>query len=171
MSTDAFDRCLDWLRETYWEHRFFVERDLVWTLQKRLRLTLAEVDQSYRVFNDYPIMPGNRRALCTDLAILRGQTVELSVEFKYEPDHRRGGATSEIWPTKLNPSVVFWGKDGVLKDVDRCRKYVAEDRCESATSIFIDEGGLFRHRTPHPGTRWLDWTYGDRSVALLIGRF
>src|SRR6266700_1948153 len=68
----------------------------------------------FRVFHDYPILPGKRRSLCVDLAILNTDSlVEVAVEFKYEPSHNR----SDIWPTKLKPSVVFWGDDGVGKDV------------------------------------------------------
>jgi len=37
----AFRRTLDWLREHFGEFRFFVERDLVWTLQQRLGTELG----------------------------------------------------------------------------------------------------------------------------------
>ena len=64
MSTIAlFEDTLDWLRINYDEFRFFVERDLVWTAQKRLSLQVAERDLPLSVFNDYPMLPGNRRSL------------------------------------------------------------------------------------------------------------
>lgn len=104
-----------------------------------------------------------------------GGDVPVAIEFKYEPDHARGGGdTPEIWPSKLNPSVVFWGRDGVLKDVQKCKRYVSENRCDLALLIFVDEGGFFRHRPPHPGTQWEDWECSGesaRSISVLRGTF
>ena len=99
--------------------------------------------------------------------------VELAIEFKYEPDHERGkGPNNDIWPTKLDPSVVFWGKEGVLKDVERCKKFIKKEVAKVAVSIFIDEGGLFRHRDPHSGTKWIDWDSIDKQkISILIGYF
>lgn len=176
MGVHLAEQGLDRLHATYWDHGFFVERDVVWTLQRWLRETVRREGLPFRIFHDYPIVPKPRRALCTDLAILTDAgEVAVAVEIKYEPDHARGvGDAAEIWPTKLNPSVVFWGKDGVLHDVERCQHFVAEDRCQTAMSLFIDEGGAFRHRPPHPGTRWIDWEYGGaprRRVSVLRGIF
>ena len=99
--------------------------------------------------------------------------VELAIEFKYEPDHERGkGPNCNIWPTKLYPSVVFWGKEGVLKDVKRCEEFIDKGVATAAVTIFIDEGGLFRHKNPHPGTEWIDWdSNGKQKISILIGRF
>jgi len=162
-----------WLWEHYSEFRFFTERDVVWTIQRHLLDVIEQQALAFSVFNDFPIEPGARRALSVDLAILRpNERVALALEFKYEPDHRRGhGDEREIWPTKLSPSVVFWGAEGVLKDMERIKRWVNDGRAEAAFAIFIDEGGLFRSREPHPGAQWFDIQSGgneDRRIPVLL---
>jgi len=119
------------------------------------------------------MLKGNRRSLSTDLAIVDPQGgVALAAEIKYEPDHRRADRRGEIWPTKVQPSVVFWGEEGVLKDVHRIQDFVKEGRTPVAYSVFFDEGGHFRRSPPHPGTEWRDWTCGGarpRKVSVLTG--
>ena len=149
---------MDWLREHYGEYRFFAERDVVWTVQKHILAVIEEAQLPYRVFNDLTISKGIR----ADLAILDAGSIEVAVEFKYEPSHsrstERGG---DIWPTKLDPSVVFWtGAGSVAKDVQRTREYVEQGKAKAAYSLFIDEGGEFRRRNPHPGSEWRDWGEG-----------
>ena len=56
MIKELFEDTLDWLRETYWTHDFYVERDLVWTIQKKLSRMIVERKLPFRVFNDYPII-------------------------------------------------------------------------------------------------------------------
>ena len=56
----------------------------------------------YRI-NDYAILPGSRRAICADIAILHDAEVAIAVEFKFEPSHRR----EDIQKQKL--PVVLWG--------------------------------------------------------------
>lgn len=164
-----FEGVLDWLWRNYADFRFFAECDIVWTVQLRVAQQIREQRLSYRVFNDHPILPGNRRSQCTDLAILDGDArVRVAAEFKYEPSHTRGGI--DIWPSKLIPSVVFWGADGVGKDLDRVREYVAEGRAEVAYSVFIDEGGVFRHRPPHLGAEWKDVGPGGSGPSVLWSR-
>jgi hypothetical protein len=160
-----FEESMEWLRQNYPGFRFFVERDVVWTLQLRLSELAKARALPFRVFNDYPILPGNRRSLCADIAILNRQDkVEVAVEFKYEPCHKR----TDIWPTKF--PVVFWNDDGVGKDVKRVHEFVEKGAVRVAYAVFIDEGGAFRSRTPHPGSRWVDWTLTgaeSRRVSVL----
>ena len=169
-----FTQVLDWFQLNYGNYDFFVERDVVWTFQQRLTEMVCENNLPFEVYNDFPMIKAERRSFCTDLAVLnRRNEVELAVELKYEPDHRRGfGVMRDIWPTKLSPSVVFWGEEGVEKDVERARQYVSQRIAKSAISLFIDEGGLFRHRQPPQNTKWTDWNCGGkkpRKVAMLIG--
>ena len=147
-----------WLREHYGEHRFFAERDIVWTVQKHILGTLEEEQLPYRVFNDLTISKGVR----ADLVILYAGSIEVAVEFKYEPSHSRSTEhRGDIWPTKLDPSVVFWiGAGSVAKDVQRTREYVEQGQARTGYSVFIDEGGAFNHRNPHPGSEWLNWGEG-----------
>jgi hypothetical protein len=108
----------------------------------------------FEVFNDYPLLPGTRRARSADLVIRNaGQGALVAAEFKYEPSHRR--AEFVALPGKL--PVVFWGLDGVAKDVIRIREFVEAGVVRAGFAVFIDEGRYFRHRPPHPGTAWRDW--------------
>jgi hypothetical protein len=139
---ELFDRGLDWLRANYGNYEFFAERDLVWVLQQKLWEIIDKDNLSLEVYHNFPIA-GKQ----TDLAILNKQNeVELAIEFKYEPDHRRRG----FWPTKF--PVVFW-KEGVGKDIERASQYVKKGKAKLAVTIFVDEGGYFRHRKPYPNTK------------------
>lgn len=160
-ASELFESAIAWLRENYACFRFFVERDIVWTVQTRIIGLIEEQDLPYRIFNEHPILSGKRRRLC-DLAILNHtESVEVAVEFKYEPSHKR----SDIRPTKF--PVVFWGDDGVGEDVRRIQDFVAKKKARVAYSVFVDEGGYFRHRVPHPGSKWIDWGTG---VSVLWAR-
>lgn len=79
---------------------------------------------------------------------------EVVAEYKYEPSHERADIPSSKFP------VVFWGKDGVGKGIHRIRKFVTEGKAKKGYSIFIDEGGYFKHREPHPGSEWINWGNG-----------
>ena len=151
---------MDWLQEHYGEYRFFAERDVVWTVQTQIRVTIEDAHLPYRVFNDYALSKGERPI--PDLVILSSDdSVEVIAEFKYEPSHSRsikhGG---DIRSTKF-PVVPWTGKDGsAAKDVQRTREYVEQGKAKAAYSVFIDEGGEFSHRNPHPGSEWRDWGQG-----------
>ena len=147
-----FENTMDWLRDGYGEHRFFVERDIVWTAQLRLLQEVERANLPYRVFDDYTLFRGNR----ADLAILNGGAVEVAAEFKYEPSHARG---DEFGPGKF-PVVAWTGDGSVAKDVQRVRDYAAQGNAKTAYAVFIDEGGEFRRRTPRAGSEWRDWGNG-----------
>jgi len=161
-ASQLFEESIEWLRQNY--RRFFAERDIVWTLQLRISDLIQARALPYRVFNDYPILPGKRRSLCADIAILNQQDeVEVAAEFKYEPSHKR----TDIWRTKF--PVIFWNDDGVGKDVKRVQEFAEQGVARVAYAIFIDEGGAFRSRPAHPGSRWVDWTLaGDDSRRLSV---
>jgi hypothetical protein len=157
-----FEETVAWLREHYDQFQFWVERDLVWTVQTHLKELISERQLGYEVFNDYPLLPGPRRALSADL-VIRGPVKEvlIAVEFKYEPSHRR--AEFRALPGKL--PVVFWGVDGVAKDIARIRRFVEAGAARMAFAIFIDEGRYFRHRPAHPEATWLDWDASEPENA------
>jgi hypothetical protein len=50
---------------------------------------IAQEHLPFRLFNDYPMLPGAHRALSTDMAILHEDKVLVAIEFKYEPSHER----------------------------------------------------------------------------------
>ena len=162
-TVEIFKSALRWLQDNYTDYRFYTERDLVWTIQGHIAEEIRQAGLPYRVFNDHTVFKGTR----ADLAILdEGGFIELAAEFKYEPSHaRRADRGGDIWPSKLDPSVVFWSGDGsVEKDVQRIREYVERGLAKEAFSVFVDEGGHFRHRNPHPGSQWVDW---DQGVCVL----
>ena len=161
--TELFENAMDWLREYYWEHRFFAERDIVWTVQKQMLQVVEAVGVPFHVVNDYTMFDRIR----ADLVVLNSGAVEVAVEFKYEPSHARSTERKgDIWQSKFNPDIVFWtvpasSRDGsVEKDILRTRQYVEERKANVAYSVFIDEGGNFSHRDPPLGSEWHDWGEG-----------
>lgn len=155
---------LDWLRSNYSTFCFFVERDIVWSIQTHLLQEIAKAGLSLRVFNDYGILPGSRRGLSADLVLIgENNKIEVAVEFKYEPAHSRTDIPRIKFP------VVGWGEDGVAKDIQRIKEFVDSGLVNRAYAVFIDEGRYFRHRPAHPGSAWIDcesdysvlWSYYD----------
>jgi hypothetical protein len=158
----CFNETLAWLESHYWDQPFYVERDIVWTIQLKLARRIKEAGAHYRVFNDYPMIPGPRRSLSADIAVVDNSgIVELAVEFKFEPSHRR----TDISPGKF--PVVFWGIDGVAKDILRIREFVELRKAKVAIALFIDEGGYFARRPPHPESEWRTWA---QDAFLLYAR-
>jgi len=152
---ELFEESLGWLRENYGSFRFYVERDVVWTIQEHIRAEIEKNGLNLRVFNDYGILPGSRRKYSADLAILGTDgTLEVVAEFKYEPSHHR----QDIPHNKL--PVVGWGIEGVAKDMMRIEAFVNSGKAKKSYAIFIDESGYFRHRMPYPNSEWIDWEQG-----------
>ena len=142
------EEAVDWLREHYGEFEFWVERDLVWTVQTHLRQVIGERGLPYLVLNDYPMLAGSRRSLSADLVVRDRRTgAMVAAEFRYEPAHRR--TEFMAMPGKL--PVVVWGAEGVAKDVGRIRAFVEEGAASVAFAVFIDEGRHYRHRLRAPG--------------------
>lgn len=103
----------------------------------RLRALISGRSLPFEVFNDYPLLPGTRWARSADLVIRKASKEALvAAEFKYEPSHRR--AEFVAMPGKL--PVVFWGPDGVAKDVIRIREFVEAGVALAGFAVFIDEG-------------------------------
>lgn len=164
-----FEEAIEWLRTSYWSRPFFVERDIVWTLQLWLLDRVCARSLPLTVCNDYPIgdFIANARRRTTDIALLDPTgNILLVAEIKYEPSHKR----PDIPKSKL--PVVLWGPEGVAKDVCRAREFVQTSLAAVGYSVFIDEGSYFRHRQPHPGSRWIDWLSAGRfgPVSLLWQR-
>lgn len=165
-ASDLLEESLEWLRVNYRNFRFHVERDVVWTVQGRLIELIAERSLPFHVYNDYPILPGNRRALCVDIALVdETKSVVAAIEFKYEPAHRRGG--HDIWPTKF--PVVFWSS--VIADVARAQRFVAEKCSPIGYAILIDEGGYFAHRNPIAGGEWRKWATDEDQSPVAVHWF
>lgn len=160
-----FEDVLAWLNESYDQFTFYVERDVVWTIQGELIRKIRERQMPLRIFNDFAVVKGPRRGLCADLAILdQSNKVKLAAEFKYEPDHRR----TDILRQKL--PVVGW-KD-MEKDISRIREFIEAGAIEAGYTVFIDEGGFFRRREAHLGSSWIDWPPSESraSTSILFSR-
>ena len=154
-AVELFENTLNWLQENYFNFRFFTERDVVWTLQTHLQQQIVESKLNYQVFNDYPMLPGSNRHLSADLVILTPtHGIQVAAEFKYEPSHERFDIQKQKLP------VVFWGNEGVEKDIRRIHEFVEKGKTKAAYSIFIDEGGYFRNRPPHDHSTWKEWQKG-----------
>jgi len=149
---ELFEQTISWLRDNYNKYTFFVERDIVWTIQTQMWKSIREMHLPCRVFNEYPMIAGKRQV---DLAIvdLKDQ-VEVAVEFKYEPSRARTG--KDIDPKKTKFPVTEWNR-GVAEDIAKIHQYVVDEQACFAYSIFVDEGGYFKKYKPHAGSVWLDW--------------
>ena len=161
-AAELFENTMAWLQEHYGEFRFFAERDVVWTVQRQIIREIEDNNLPYRVFNEFPIVPGTRRSKSADLVILNDrESVEVAIEFKYEPSPaRKSDRGGDIWRSKIESPVVSW--PGVVKDIERVRKYVEQDRADIAYAVLIDEGGrIYRsHPQPPQGSEWIDWGQG-----------
>jgi hypothetical protein len=171
LASTLFEDCIAWLQQHYGELDFWVERDVVWTVQTHLRQMIVDRGLSWTVLNDYPMLPGTRRSLSADLVIRDAEgEVLVAAEFKYEPSHDR--VEFRAVPGKL--PVVFWGIEGVAKDIARVREFVQAGRARTTYAVFIDEGRYFRHRPAHPGAEWRDWDptpTDSRSPSILWSRW
>lgn len=156
--SEIFTNSIETLRGQYSEHRFFTERDVVWTVQLRMLEEIERLGLPYRVFNDYGM--GQRQR--ADLAVLdNAGNVELAAEFKYEPSHDRNANFGGDIPKTKFP-VVFWNE--VEKDVQRVEDFVSSKRARVAYSVFIDEGNHFSWREAPSGSEWRQW---DNGVSIL----
>ena len=141
-ASTLFEEAIAWLRDNYGNYRFYVERDVVWTVHERLRLSIESQALPLRVFHHFPLFRGSGKVVNCDLGLVnRDESVAVAAEFKYEPSHER--KNEDIWPTRF--PVVFWN-EGVGQDVERVRSFVEQGEAAAAYAIFIDEGRHLRHR-------------------------
>jgi hypothetical protein len=155
-----FDNALAWLYSNLNALAPYNERDLVCSLQRHIARRIANEHLPYEIFNDYPMLfrAGQRRHLSADLAIRRvGQSskwpVDLAIEFKYEPDHLRGGL--DLLAEKFD--LADWAN--ILKDGERITEMVATDKTHTALAILIDAGNYHHRKHPDPpnGWHWESW--------------
>lgn len=76
---------LDWLRETYRDHRYFKERDVEAALQQRTTQLFEERRAPWCAIENYKTI---------DLAVVDRKApgrIAVGAEMKYEPDHSRPG--------------------------------------------------------------------------------
>lgn len=163
LANELFLESLNWLRASYERFTFYVERDVVWTIQQDLITRIRVRDLPLSVFNDYPICKVNRHSIRADLVILSRETqqVEVAVEFKYEPSHKRTDIPKSKFP------VVDWKNEVIGKDTTRIRKFVEDGLTPMAYALLIDEGNTFSHYDLPIGSKWQEW---NENGALLMSR-
>lgn len=174
---EAWLDALDWLRSTYGDRVYYTERDIVWTVQTRLAND-ARLSRPLQVYNDYTVRTGSAQYRVDLVVVDRSQDDRplLVVEFKYEPDHTRGGLAGDIPRGKVDPEVASWSE--VIKDVSRVEQMVGSGHAEVGVSILIDEGGYRREKgrkgALDPSQVHTVWSCGGalpRSVHLFTSTF
>ena len=177
LANQAFMMGFNDLKQSYMRYAFYTERDIEWLLQTFIWSAIRTKRLPLEIYNNFPMYKMPRRSVTADLAIIStNERVETAIELKYEPDHERGQKPNrEIWPTKLQPSVVFWSGEGsVEKDISRVQEYVTKGICKTGISIFIDEGRRFRHRPAFVESKWVDWSVNSPRISkmsLLVAVF
>lgn len=156
--TALFEDAIGWLNQHYAEFHFFLERDVVWTIQKHLLEAIDAHRLPYRVNYNHDLLGSKQH--WADLTIINSNcSVEVAIEVKYEPSHQR----EDISHTKL--PVVEW--PSVCRDVSRVQRYVNEGKAISAYSFFLDEGRFFGGKANYPAppsAEWRDWNLGSSSL-------
>ncbi len=170
--SSLFEESLTWLQANYRSFCFFMERDIVWTLQTHMIEEAERRRLPVWIYDNHKLAGGKQ----VDLAIIKKDDSTLTaVEIKYEPDHHR--ATLDISAGKLFPSRVFWNSKkygGVEPDIDRVRKFIAERVANHGFFILIDEGSHFTKMPLPEGATWMDWgpsPYSKARISLLRVRF
>ncbi|MGZ6564589.1 MAG: DUF6946 family protein [Solirubrobacteraceae bacterium] len=138
-------QALDWLRDTYRQHRFFKERDVEGALQARMNELFEERRADWRVYENHKL-PGKQ----LDLAVVdrrRPANVVLGVELKFEPDHARAGGDIRGDTAKFPVCLA----DEIARDVDAVRRCVTEGLMDLGYALLVDEGGYWRSRQTPPG--------------------
>lgn len=157
---------LEWLAHAYSCREFFVERDVVYSLQQDLRDRLAADGRGWRVYNDYPMINGPRRAFSADLAVISPtRAVVLAAEFKFEPCRRR----DDVLAAKL--PVTVWAD--ILKDVDRVETFVRGGYATIAYAILVDEDRRYAARDTSRFSQTQQWDANpghDHPVDVWIHR-
>lgn len=160
-------QALDWLRDTYREHRFFKERDVEAVLQRRMNELFEERRADWRVYENHKV-PGKQ----LDLAVVDRHhpgAVVLGVELKYEPDHGRAGADMRGDTAKF--PVCFAEEIG--RDVASVRRCVAERLVDVGYALLLDEGGYWRTRQTRPQgdcRLWGSDSERRRAPAMFVTR-
>ena len=174
-----FENTMDWLRDAYGEHRFFVERDIVWTAQLRLLQEVEHANLPYRVFDEHKIRKDARSG--ADLVIMEGGLVSVAAEFKYEPSHERKAPlqpeptgnpltrkkarqrAQDILATKLPRC--GWGE--IKKDMDKVRAYFHEGRSASVVCDTHRRGRILAPPVSRCSRRQRVAGLGQRRVGVV----
>lgn len=163
MVEDILDSVLKWLESAYGDYDFFLERDIAWTIQCKVRESIYKGHYQLKVVHEFRKF---------DLAILNNQNIDqVVIELKYEPDHQRANE-GDFLNTKFD--VCAWCD--ILKDIKKAEDYVSQNPSRKAVTILFDEGDYWKKKQPQapPHTKWEIWKCNGRKPRhfhILIGRF
>ena len=175
---ELFFEVFHWLKETYNEHHFFTERDIVWTFQKKLIELIKLNNLPYKVISDYGLIKGSNRSKSVDIAIIDSKMdinelhkkVKLAIEFKYEPNKLRAG--NDIPKQKCNDipkqkfPVTSWNL--INKDIDRIKNYKSNKKAVSSIFLLIDEGGRYLNRDINLISKWQQNSNGINFLLIIL---
>jgi len=169
-SMQLFENALTYLKDNYKSYHFFVERDIVWTLQLYMIKEVETQQLPFKIYDNHKFVKGKQ----ADLVILnKDQSIDTLVEMKYEPDHMR--ANVDIFAGKFPR--VYWNSKrdgGVEPDIVQVRSFVEQGFASLGFSIFIDEGSHFFRKTAPEGSMWVNWgqsPYSNKIISVLISKF
>jgi hypothetical protein len=167
--TDILKEKIEGIMEKYHSYGFMIERDFVWTVQKKLKEYIkhdAKLCGKYKVFNDFGIKKSlnkkAKRPQSADIVVVSVEedtdikkreyiTVELAVEFKFEPLRTR----EDIFQKKLKQSVCDFKR--IEEDTTRVEEYVKKKLAKEAVAVFIDEGSRFQKKINDSRSIKLHW--------------
>jgi hypothetical protein len=87
---------------------------------------------------------------------MRRLSTAIGLEFKYEPSHSR--AEFRAVPGKL--PVVFWGAEGVAKDIAQIREFVEEGAARAETAVSAPD------QRPKPPARARKCDVGSSAITV-----
>lgn len=184
---ELFNSAMKWLQKNYFNHTFYLERDIVWALQNKLVEIINENKLSFAVFNDITIHDNSnkKRKIAPDLIIIRKDKVqrtqrnlikgfqfpvELILELKYQPSYKR--KKIDIPRTKF--PAVFWSNGSsstIIGDIERISMCIQGCKTKIAYAMFIDEGGgsPFNRKTKDLTniSHWERWDQDNEGLAVL----
>lgn len=187
---ELFNSAVKWLKENYRNHTFYLERDIVWTLQNKLLDIIKANKLPFDVFNDITIYrwtdnSNKKRKIAPDLIIICKDKVqrtqrnlikglelpaELVLELKYQPSYKR----KEIDIPRTKFPAVFWSNGSsstIIGDIKRISKCIQCGKTNIAYAMFIDEGGGSPFNGKIDGltniSRWEHWDQDNEGLSVL----
>ncbi|MGL4336813.1 MAG: hypothetical protein ACRCST_07950 [Turicibacter sp.] len=175
---DVFEMAVSEIKLRYVDFLFMVERDVAWTIQRKMLELIETFGLPYEVYQDYPRDLGDRIRNHTELVIVAQgvnykdvmsgkEPVELLAKIKYEPSKYRHDVIDYQLPH--NKTQV------IIEDIKAVEMEVHRKKAKTGVALLIDEGGRHRQKigqTEH--TQWREWGNYDveeLNVNVLVTQF
>lgn len=131
-----FNEAFNKVMANYTSNIFYLERDLVYIIQKEIWSVIHEKGLPYHCFHEHTIS-GKGVDLAITTGVGNGIDPELIVEFKYLPDRKR--RDKDIVKEKFNQVAI----GDIIKDIDAINRLRQSTKAKFLYAIFVDEGGYF----------------------------